>query len=77
MSATARLVEQMTPAEKLALDKRANREGFEAPSPTILRSLDVAIAATNALKRRLPVSDVKLVELQRSYSIRPQNGGVD
>ncbi len=28
MSATARLVVQMTPAEKLALDHRANRDGL-------------------------------------------------
>jgi hypothetical protein len=78
MSATARLVVQMTPAEKLALDHRANRAGLstsefvrrrisgdfveenrqeieallsalEASSPTILQSLDDAIAAANAL----------------------------
>jgi hypothetical protein len=78
MGATARLVVQMTPAEKRSLDERANRDGLstsefvrrrisedgieenrqeiesllavlEASSPTILRSLEDAIAQANSL----------------------------
>jgi uncharacterized protein (DUF1778 family) len=91
MGATARLVVQMTPAEKRSLDERANRDGLstsefvrrrisedgieenrqeiesllavlEASSPTILRSLDEAIAQARSLKAAIAGRDEKYLE---------------